>query len=181
LTREKQKLSTEGVTFRVPSDLLDRLRNESKNKRISLNTLANQIFKEHAQFHSFAAQARLRYFSASFEARLVNGLSEEQLSKIAEDTAKKDFVDLVLLIKGEFTLTAFLDVLETWLTIGGPTSFKHDVENSIHTFVIRHDSGKKFSFLVETVLRIILEEMLNTKTEFITTDNNVVFKIRTDL
>jgi hypothetical protein len=139
-TKERRKNSTEGVTFRIPSDLLDRLRNESKDKRISLNTLANQVFKEHVQFHSFAAQARLYYITTALGSRLVNGLTEDQLSKIAEETAKKDVVDLVLLIKGEFTLPAFLNVLETWLTVGGPTSFKHTAENDVHTFVITHDS-----------------------------------------
>lgn len=111
-------------------------------------------------------------------ARLVNGLTEEQLSKIAEDTAKKDFVDLVLLMKGEFTLPGFLDVLETWLTIGGPTSFKHIVENDMHTFIITHESGRKYSFLIENTLRVILEDILKTKVNFVATDNNVVFKIR---
>lgn len=178
LTKGRQeKTSTEGVTFRVPSVLLDKLRNESENKQVSLNTLVNQIFKEHTQFHSFATQARLFYITKSFAARLVNALSEEELIKIAEETAKKDFVDMVLLIKGEFTLPAFIDVLEIWLTIGGPMSFKHTVEAGIHTFIIRHDSGGKYSFLVQNILKTILEDLFDTKTKFVSTENNVVLKI----
>jgi hypothetical protein len=136
---------------------------------------------EHTQIHSFVAQARLYYITTSFGSRLVNCLTEDQLSKIAEDTAKKDFLDSVLLIKGEFTLPAFLDVLETGLTIGGPTSFKHTAVNDVHTFVDTHDSRRKYTFLIENTLRIILEDMLKTKVDFVSTDNNVVFKIREDL
>lgn len=160
---------------------MDSLRSESENKRISLNTLAIQIFREHTQIHSFVAQAKLYYITTALGARLVNGLTEDQLFKIADDTAKKDFLDLVLLIKGEFTLPAFLDVLENWLTIGGPTSFKHTAVNDVHTFVVTHDSGRKYTFLIENTLRIILEDMLKTKVDFVSTDNNVVFKIRDDL
>lgn len=90
LTEEQQqKLSTEDVTFRVPTVLLDQLRKESKNKQVSLNTLVNQIFKKHTQFHSFATQARLYYITTSFGRRLVNTLADEDLIKIAKETAKK--------------------------------------------------------------------------------------------
>ena len=45
---KKNRGATEGVTFRIPSTVLRQLKDESEIKRISLNTLANQIFKEHA-------------------------------------------------------------------------------------------------------------------------------------
>jgi hypothetical protein len=49
--------------------------------------------------------------------RPVDNLTEEELSKYAVTIAKKDFVDVELLLRGEFTLTSFLNILENWSLI----------------------------------------------------------------
>jgi hypothetical protein len=49
--------------------------------------------------------------------RPVDNLTEEELSKHAVTIAKKDFVDIGLLLRGEFTLTSFLNILENWSLI----------------------------------------------------------------
>ena len=56
---KKNRVATEGVTFRIPTTILNPLKDESEIKRISLNTLANQIFKEHLEWHSQAFHANL--------------------------------------------------------------------------------------------------------------------------
>jgi hypothetical protein len=49
--------------------------------------------------------------------RFADNLTEEELSKHAVTIAKKDFVDIGLLLRGEFTLTSFLNILENWSLI----------------------------------------------------------------
>jgi predicted HicB family RNase H-like nuclease len=39
--------TTEGITLRIPSSSIRQLREESKKKQVSLNTLVNQIIREH--------------------------------------------------------------------------------------------------------------------------------------
>jgi hypothetical protein len=45
---------------------------------------------------------------------LLDNLTEEELSKHAVAIAKRDLVDIGLLLRGEFTLPSFLNILEIW-------------------------------------------------------------------
>ena len=100
MNEEQLKQTTEGITFRIPSTSLHQLREESKKKQVSLNTLVNQILKEHLDWHTYAPQARLYRVPRSSMSRIVDKLTEEELSELAITIAKKDFVDMGLLLRG---------------------------------------------------------------------------------
>jgi hypothetical protein len=57
---------------------------------------------------------------------MVDDLTEEELSKHAVTIAKKDFVDIGLLLRGEFTLPSFLNILENWSRMSS-TPYKHEI------------------------------------------------------
>ncbi|MDQ5868114.1 MAG: hypothetical protein M3530_00130, partial [Thermoproteota archaeon] len=97
--KEKGKKTSEGVTFRLPSNTVGELREESNKKQVSLNTLVNQILKEHLDWHRYAGQARLFHFPRSAMSRIIDKLTQEELSEVAAPIAKKDFVDLALLLR----------------------------------------------------------------------------------
>jgi hypothetical protein len=111
--------------------------------------------------------------------RIVDKLTEEELSKIAIPIAKKDFVDIGLLLRGEFILSSFLNILENWSRVSS-FPYKHEVNNELHNFIIEHDMGRKYSFLIKEIYRYILEEMLETKSDFTIADNTIVFRLRED-
>ena len=46
----RTKPSSGSVTFRFDNETLNQLRNEANQKRISLNTLASQIFQSHVEY-----------------------------------------------------------------------------------------------------------------------------------
>ena len=85
---EKKKSESESITFRIPAKLLNELRQESEKKQVSLNTLTNQIFRDHIVWHTYAKQTGLFYVSKPLISRVVNELIEEQLSSITEEAVK---------------------------------------------------------------------------------------------
>jgi hypothetical protein len=174
LMKEKGKKASEGVTFRIPSTSVDELREESTEKQVSLNTLVNQILKNHLDWHRYAGQARLYPFPRSAMSRIIDKLTQEEISEVAVAVAKKDFVDLALLLRGEVTLSSFLDILEVWYRVSA-SPFKHEVNGCVHNVIIEHGMGKNYSFFLKELYRNVLD-MLETKSEFIITDNTVVFK-----
>ena len=177
MSDEIQKQATEGATFRIPSSSINQLREESKKKQVSLNTLVNQILKDHLDWHRYAAQARMFHIPRSTLSRLVDNLTEEELSKFAVTTAKKELLDIVLLLRGESTLPSFLNNLENWLRISS-IPYKHETNDDLHNFIIQHDMGRNFSFLIKELYRYILEEMFDRKTDFTITDNTVIISFR---
>jgi hypothetical protein len=80
-----QNQITEGITFRIPSQSINQLREESKKKQMSLNTLVNQILKDHLYWHAYAAQAKMFHIPRSTFSRLVDNLTEDELSKFARN------------------------------------------------------------------------------------------------
>src|SRR5215831_12202392 len=108
MNEEIQKQATEGITFRIPSSSINQLREESKKKQVSLNTLVNQVLKDRLDWHTYATQARMFHVPKSTVSRLIDNLTEEGLSKHAITIATKDFVEIELLLRGEFYSSVFL-------------------------------------------------------------------------
>ena len=122
-------------------------------------------------------QARMFHGPRSTFSRLVDNLTEEELSKFAVTIAKKDFVDIGLLLRGEFTLPSFLNILENWSRMSS-IPYKHETNNDAHNFILQHDMGRNFSFLIKELYRYILQDMFEIKSDFTITDNTVMFRIR---
>ncbi len=174
MSDDDQKQTTEGITFRIPSSSINQLREESKKKQISLNTLVNQIIREHLDWHTFAAPAGLFYVPKSTMSMVLSKLTEEEISELAIIIAKRN-IDIGLLLKGEFSLPSFLNILENWSRISS-FAYKHEVNNKIHNFLIQHDMGSNYSFFIKEIFRHIFQEMFKIKLEFTITDNTVVFR-----
>lgn len=67
--------------------------------------------------------------------RIVDKLTEEELSELTITIAKKDFVDIGLLLRGEFTLPSFLNILENLSRVSS-FPYKHEVNNDVHNFIL---------------------------------------------
>ena len=173
---KKNRGATEGVTFRIPMTILNPLKDESEFKRISLNTLGNQIFKEHLEWHSQAFHVNLYYIPGPFILRLINELSNEQITRLAKDTATKDFADILLVLTGEANLQSLLKVLENWARIDSSPS-KYTVTNGNHVIVTQHNAGIKYSLFAEQMFRTFLEEVLKIKADIKVTENTVILEI----
>ena len=167
---------TSGVTFRITSERLTHLHKESEAKNISLNTLVNQIIKEHIDWHSLAAHAKLYYLPKSFLIRIINQLKEDQLRQLARDTAKNDLVDISLFLKGGFSIASVFSITETWLRIS-KMAYRYEINGNKCKIIIEHDMGYKYSYLIKEISRYLLEVAFETRTSCNITDNTVVIEL----
>lgn len=170
------RMSTSCVTFRLPSEKLNRLRNVSESKNITRNTLVNQIIKAHLDWHSRAAHAKLYYLPKSFLIRLINELTEEELNELARDTAKNDLVDLSLVLRGGFTIASLSDITETWLRIS-QMPYRCEINGDSCKIIIEHDMGLKYSYLIKEISRCLLEVAFEAKSSCDVTENTVIIKL----
>jgi hypothetical protein len=170
---KRRKSATEGVTFRLPSDNLEQLCKEAETRQISVNTLVNQIINEHLDWHLYAAQAKLYYVPKPFISRVLEKFNEQQLADLAEASAKKDFVDIGLLLRGEFTISSFLSILENWSRISD-IPYRTEENDTTQKIIIEHNMGPKYSYLFKEIYRRLLENSFETKTKFDITDNTMV-------
>jgi hypothetical protein len=179
-TTKPRKSATEGVTFRLPSENLEQLYKEAETRQISVNTLVNQIINEHLDWHLYAAQAKLYYVPKPFISRVLERFTEQQLSDLSEASANKDFVDIGLLLRGEFTISSFLSILENWSRISD-IPYRTEENEIAQKIIIEHNMGPKYSYLFKEIYRRLLENAFDTKTQFNITDNTIVLTINKDV
>ncbi len=113
----------------------------------------------------------MAYVPKTLMTRIVDKLTEEQISKLAEETAQ-EILDIALLFRSVFNISSFLNILEYWVKIAS-YPYKHEVINGgqRHRLIVQHDMGKKYSFLMNELFRLVLDELMQKRTEFYITDN----------
>jgi len=72
------------VTFRIESEALKNLRREAGQKDISINTLVNQLIKDHLNWHSNAAKAGFISVRRPFISKIIKYLPEQEIISQAE-------------------------------------------------------------------------------------------------
>lgn len=166
------------VTFRFNNQILGRLRDESDQKRISLNTLASQIFQSHAEYHMYASKAGMVSFPKSLLVRMMNGLSEREVDALSERIEKNEIKDMTRLMKNEYSISAFLDMLESWLRVSG-FAYRRDIsDGGVQTFVIQHDMGGRWSVYFEKLIEYVFEDLNEERPTFDISENATSFRIR---
>ena len=177
----KKRPSSGSVTLRFDNDTLNQLRNEANQKRISLNTLASQIFQSHVEYDTYASKAGMISIPKSLLVRLIEGLGEQEVEDLSKHIAKNEIKDMTLLLRKEYTLSSFLDTIESWLRVSGfPYRRDEDKDNHTYTFVIQHDMGKRWSVYFDRLFKYVFEDLNLRKYSFDNTDNSVTFKIQVE-
>jgi hypothetical protein len=176
--KKKPSGSSGSVTLRFDNGILNELRNESNQKRISLNTLASQIFQSHVEYDTYAARAGMVSFPKSLLIRLMEGLDEQEVDDLSKYIAKNEIKDMTLLLRKEYTLSSFLDTIESWLRVSGFPYRRDEDNNRTQVFVIQHDMGRRWSMYFERLFKYVFEDLKLRKYDFDSTDNSVTFKIQ---
>lgn len=164
------------VTLRFDGDVLEQLRKEANQKRVSLNTLASQIFKTHTEFSGAAAKAGMISFPKNLLIRLMNRLSEEEVKHLSQEIAKNDMKDMLLMIKRQYSTEAFIDLIESWIRVCG-FPFTHDQSGNTHNFIIQHDMGKRWSVYLAELFKFVFNDLGTKWADFQTTDNTITFNL----
>ena len=164
------------ITLRFDGQTLESLRKEAEQKRISLNTLASQIFKTHVEFSGTAAKAGMVSFPKNLLVRLMNKLSEDEVKQLSQEIAKNEMKDTLLMIKRSYTIEAFVDLIESWIRVSG-FSYTHDVSGSTHYFGIQHEMGRRWSVYHADLFKYVFSDLGAKWADFETTENTVTFNV----
>jgi hypothetical protein len=172
----KHQKKTESVTLRLDNGVLARLRKESNDKQISFNTLSNQIFIEHLDWHAHAARAGFISIRKGLITSMLEKMSEQEILRMAEAVARKESKNFILMLRNEYTVTSALDVLETWLKIVG-YSYRHEVGGTEHSYIIQHDMGIKWSLLLSKLFEFIAEDFELPRVNFDASESLLSFRV----
>jgi len=175
---ERAKSPNGSVTFRFDNEILSKLRNEADQKRISLNTLASQIFQSYIEYDMYASRAGMISFPKSLLVRIMDRLSEQEVEQLSQYIAKNEIKEMILLVRNEYNLPAFLDMIESWLRASG-IGYRRDVIDSVQTFVIQHDMGERWSTYFENLIKYVFKDLNENEPVFNKSDNSIAFRTAT--
>ena len=175
-----QKKNSESITFRLESRILNKLREEALQKDISINTLVSQTLRQHTDWQSNASRAGFVVTRKSFLHQIMEMIPEEDISSISKNVALRETKDFVLLLRNEYNIDSFLSVLESWIRASG-YPFRHENTDNVHSYVIRHDMGKKMSLCLAELYRNVFEEFDLSTVHFDLTDNTLSFIVDTSV
>jgi len=172
----KRKQQTESLTLRIDKGLLDKLRKESEQKMVSINSLTNQIIKSYIKWYSPAQRAGIMFVPKCLLIPLINNLAEYQILNIADEFRKSGYEETLLMMSKEYSLPVILDLFDSWLNVSNMQFDRESSENSL-TYIINHGMGKKWSLFLEKVFWYMVKDLDITGATFDVTDGTVTFKI----
>jgi len=172
----KRKQQTESLTLRIDKGLIDKLRKESEQKMVSINSLTNQIIKSYIKWYSPAQRAGIMFVPKCLLIPLINTLAEYQILNIADEFRKSGYEETLLMMSKEYSLPVILDLFDSWLIVSNMQFDRESSENSL-TYIINHGMGKKWSLFLEKVFWYMVKDLDLTGATFDVTDGTVTFKI----
>ncbi|MFZ0253674.1 MAG: hypothetical protein WAL28_07720 [Nitrososphaeraceae archaeon] len=172
----KRKRQTESLTLRIDKDLLDKLRKESEQKMVSINTLTNLIIKSYIKWYSPAQRAEIMSVPKSGLIAIIDNLADYQMESAADKFRKSGYEETLLMMSKEYSLPVVLDLFDSWLNVSNMQFNRESSEDSL-TYIINHGVGKKWSLFLEKVFWYMVKDLGITGARFDVTENTVTIKI----
>lgn len=171
-----KKESTRSITYRLPEKLVTELETESAQKGISQNVLVRQIMEKYVRWDRFSGKIGMIPVPKGILEALGGELDGQDIDKII--TLMFPMIkDTVLFIKGGYDLKRCVETLEDYMRASGMNS-DHRVEGDMHTFLIQHELGLKWSVFTEQLLTQVFRSFLPDKElKFQTTDATVILSV----
>ncbi|MCH9658462.1 hypothetical protein K0U27_07180 [archaeon] len=167
---------TSTITFRIDEKYEKGLRKEAEEKRISLNTLANQIFGDHVEYDQFMKKFGMVEMSKGSFKDLLNSLDEKNIINFAKSIGSTEPKDFILFKWKKLTPDSVSEFIKMYFEHCGYGMCDMQTNDSTSEVSIHHDFGKKGSIFLKAFLEAIVQSSLERDSDVAITDNSVTLK-----
>ena len=175
--RIKRK-KTATISFRMDSKYEQLLRNEAEEKKVSLNTLANQIFGEHLEWQRYIERFGTIVMSKDAFKLILESLSEEKVIDLAINIASKVPKEFILFKWKDLNSDNVINFVRMFFGHCGYGQYDYVKEQSTNKFSIRHELGRKGSLFLTTYIKTVVKSTLGKDSETISADNSITVSFR---
>ena len=174
--QQQKKETTRSITYRLPETLIDDLDGEAKQKKISQNVLVKQILERYIQWDRYADKIGMIPVPKEILETLGEHLDGRDIDEII-NVMFPIIKNTVMFIKGGYDLERCLETLEDYMRASGIKS-DHRVDGDLHSFIVQHDLGMKWSVFTEQLLTQVFRNFASDRNlRFQTTDSTVILKV----
>ncbi len=169
---KRRKTST--VSFRIDKRYDQILRVEAEEKRITLNTLVNQVFGEYVEWHRYVKQFGTIILSKDAFKLFLDNLENDKIINIAIEIATRAPKEFILFKWKEINQSNLIDFIKMFFDHCGYGHYDYQfTESKVNKFSIRHDLGKKGSLFLKAYVETVVKDTLGITSKSIVTDNSV--------
>ena len=172
----KKKKGTSVMSFRLDEDIAEALRKEAEEEEVSLNVLANHVFRRYVEWERDARKVGFIPIARELLTALITEVDDKKLEDIVRKIGKNIFKAQILYMENKYDLDSFLKWMEVTNRISGFAQ-KHVVDGRTHEYIIQHELNMNWSVYMKTLYEMILDDIYKKKAEFEVTPSTVVFKI----
>lgn len=171
-TQKRKKTST--VSFRIDAEYDKILRGEAEEKKVSMNTLVNQILGEFVEWNRYVKRFGTIILSKEAFQLILENLENDKIINLAIDIATRAPKEFILFKWKEITHSNVVDFIKMFFDHCGYGQYDYQfTDTKDNKFSIRHDLGEKGSLFLKTYLQSVVKETLNIECKSITTKNSV--------
>ena len=176
MSLKEDKAATRSISFRLPVELVEDIQTEASLNDISPNVLVQQILEKYVKWDAKAAKAGFVPVTKGLLKELFDKIPEKEVIEIAERVERKEFADIILLLRNDFNIEAVLDEIESRARVSS-FPFRYTSKGKLHSFVIQHDIGPKWSLYLSTRYKAAFEDLQLTSFKFHTSQNTIHFDV----
>jgi hypothetical protein len=163
------------MTFRLDSNILQKIYDKAEQDDISINSLVNHILKRYVEWDMYENKSGMVPVSKPVVKDLFGRLSKEEVIDISTKIAKNSVYDLALFMKGKVDPDSFI----SWFLsrMKSCSEIASTNENGISTFILKHELGENWSLYHKTVIESIFNDFLHKPIHISTTGSTIVMNL----
>jgi len=145
----------------------------AEEKRVSLNTLANQIFGTFAEFDTYAERFGILKISTDTFRRILAVIPQKELAMLASNCGSQEAKEFILFKWKEVNQDTVIEFIKTYFGYCGYGQCDIESRGGKTMIGIHHDLGEKGSLYLRHFLEGLVVSALNKTCHIITTKDSV--------
>ncbi len=162
---------SESITFRIVSQVLDKLRKKAIHDKVTVNTLVNQLIVDYFDWGMTAIDAGWMVMPKATVSKALEMLSQDEIRSLA-DAAFQETKDMFIFMKGKDDEQSFLSILRIIAEKSG-FHLRELEKDGKTTLIIQHDLGPNYSLFSKSLYESIMRKY-GVQAELETTDHTLI-------
>ena len=169
---------TSSISFRINTEYEKVLRDIAEKNKISLNTLANQIFGNYAEFEIYAKKFGTLRMSTDTFRRIIKNMDDKEIIEIATRCGSQEIKEFILFKWKELNSKTVTDFINVYFDLCGYGRCNLDDTESKVTFSVHHDLQEKGSLFLKHLMESLIRTALEKDCKTITTDDTITISFQ---
>jgi len=170
---------TSTLTFRIDQTVEKALREEAEEQKVSLNTLANQVFSGYCHWDRFMRRFGVVVMSRDAFRAILDSMPTSVIESVASQIGSRLPKEFILLRSKKIDARNVIEFIQMYFEHCGYGKFHYKAEGRNHIFSVRHNLGPNGSTFLRAFLGALLNETVAASTRFQATENVLSFSFST--